>query len=78
MSNSRKITFLKLVNGIFVPGHGFGDLGTTFPSPTKSMQGIEMEYRPEELVVILRRNGKDIITPITNVAVMTLAPNENV
>lgn len=76
MENKREITFLNLNSGIFIPGVGFGNLGDTFPSPTKTMKGFKMYYNPAELSVVLVTNGKEIVVPITAIKAMTLAPKQ--
>ena len=73
--NTREITFLKLINSLFIPGGGFGELGNVFPSPTKSnAKNMKMFYTPSELTVTLVINNREIVTPVTNVSAMTLVP----
>lgn len=73
----REVTFLKLSKSLFIPGQGFGDLGNTFPSPSKRMKDLKMYYTPSLLTITIVANNKEIVTPVTNVEAMTLVPESN-
>lgn len=76
-STYREVTFVKLSQSLFIPGQGFGDLGSTFPSATKRLKELKIYYKPELMSITIITNGKEVITPITNVVAMTLAPTKN-
>lgn len=73
---NRKVVYARLHAGAYVPGAG--ELGTTFPSQSKTLENLSMNTAELGLHISFTYRGvnKEVIIPAANVIIMELATDE--
>jgi hypothetical protein len=72
---NRAVTYARLQTNAYIVGAG--ELGTVFPVPNKTLDGLTMNTSKEGLSIKFAYRGirKELLIPYGNVILMELAPD---